>query len=62
MTKMNLKVVCIISEINQDLFENETLNIKVKDYYFSNVIARSSKTMLDCFNSKLDVKRTGTEG
>jgi len=26
------------------------------------VIARSSKTMLDCFNSKLDIKRTGTEG
>ena len=43
-------------------FENEFLEVKVKDYYFSNVIARSSKTMLDCFNSKLDVKRTGTEG
>ena len=43
-------------------FESEFLEIKVKDYYFSNVIARSSKTMFDCFNSKLDVKRTGTEG
>ena len=41
---------------------NEFLEIKVKDYYFSNVIARSSKTMLDCFNSKIDLKRTGTEG
>jgi NADH-quinone oxidoreductase subunit G len=51
-----------IKEVNQDYFENETLNIKVKDYYFSNVIARSSKTMLDCYNSKLDIKRTGTEG
>ena len=49
-------------ETDQDYFENETLNIKVKDYYFSNVIARSSKTMLDCYNSKLDIKRTGTEG
>ena len=48
--------------INQDDFKNETLAIKVKDYYFSNVIARSSKTMLDCFNSKLDIKPTGTEG
>ena len=52
----------IIKEVSQDYFENETLNIKVKDYYFSNVIARSSKTMLDCYNSKIDIKRTGTEG
>ena len=43
-------------------FVNEDLKIKYKDYYFSNVIARSSKTMLDCHNSKLNFKRTGTEG
>ena len=43
-------------------FQNEDLKIFVKDYYFSNVIARSSKTMLNCYNSKLEVKRTGTEG
>ena len=48
--------------INQNNFENENLNIKFKDYYFSNVIARSSKTMLDCNNSKIDIKKTGTEG
>ena len=47
---------------NQNNFENETLKIKIKDYYFSNVIARSSKTMLDCNNSKHEIKRTGTEG
>ena len=47
---------------NLNNFENEDLKIKFKDYYFSNVIARSSKTMLDCNNSKQDVKRTGTEG
>ena len=51
-----------VNEVSKENFENETLNIKVKDYYFSNVIARSSKTMLDCSNSKLDIKRTGTEG
>ena len=28
-------------------FENENLKIKFKDYYFSNVIARSSKTMVE---------------
>ena len=49
-------------EVNQSHFENENLTVKVKDYYFSNVIARSSKTMLDCSNSKLDIKLTGTEG
>ena len=38
------------------------LTIKVKDYYFSNVIARSSKTMVECNNSKLNLKSTGTEG
>tara|TARA_Y100001970_G_scaffold172565_1_gene210904 strand:- start:563 stop:2458 length:1896 start_codon:yes stop_codon:yes gene_type:complete len=43
-------------------FENENLKIKFKDYYFSNVVARASKTMLDCNNAKIDIKRTGTEG
>ena len=43
-------------------FQNENLTIKVKDYYFSNVIARSSKTMVECNNSKLNLKSTGTEG
>ena len=43
-------------------FQNEKLNIQVKDYYFSNVIARSSKTMIECNNSKLNLKSTGTEG
>jgi len=43
-------------------FEDEILKITYRDYYFSNVIARSSKTMLNCNNSKLEVKRTGTEG
>ena len=43
-------------------FKNENLIIKVKDYYFSNVIARSSKTMIECNNSKLNFKSTGTEG
>ena len=48
--------------ILKEEFVNEKLNILTKNYYFSNVIARASKTMLDCHNSKLDIKRTGTEG
>ena len=47
---------------NNENFKNEDLKIEYKDYYFSNVIARSSKTMLDCHNSKLKIKRTGTDG
>ena len=47
---------------NLNSFESEILKINYKDYYFSNVIARSSKTMFDCHNSKQEVKRTGTEG
>ena len=54
----------LVDTYNQNNFENEDLKINFKDYYFSNVIARSSKTMLDCNNSKLDIniKSTGTEG
>ena len=43
-------------------FENEKLKIEFKDYYFSNVVARASKTMVDCNNSKMNFKLTGTEG
>ncbi len=43
-------------------FQNEKLNIQIKDYYFSNAIARSSKTMIECNNSKLNIKSTGTDG
>ena len=43
-------------------FTNENLKINYKDYYFSNVIARASKTMLDCHNSKVSIKLTGTNG
>ena len=43
-------------------FQNENLKIVIKDYYFSNVIARSSKTMIECNNSKINLRSTGTEG
>ena len=52
----------VIIENQQTNFQNEELKVKFKDYYFSNVIARSSKTMLDCNNSKLNIKSTGTDG
>ena len=49
-------------EIETPNFQNEKLNIQLKDYYFSNVIARSSKTMIECNKSKINLKSTGTEG
>ena len=45
-----------------EIYEDEKLTVDYKSYYFSNVIARASKTMLDCHNSKTNVKRTGTDG
>ena len=53
----NMSEQLILSKEN---FKDERLLVDYKNYYFSNVIARSSKTMLDCHNSKLEVKKTGT--
>ena len=50
------------TKVDLSNFEDETLKITYKDYYFSNVIARSSKTMLECNNAKIDLKKTGTDG
>ena len=50
------------SSIVKDLvFQNEVIKID-SDYYYSNVIARASKTMSECRNLKINLKSTGTEG
>ena len=62
---VNLKNKNSVSEtknLDKDNFEDEILKIEIKDYYFSNVVARASKTMIDCNNSKINFKSTGTEG
>ena len=51
-----------LNKIDENEFKDEVLKVNVKDYYFSNVIARSSKTMIECNNSKINLKSTGTEG
>ncbi len=43
-------------------FIDETIQLDDIDYYYSNVIARSSKTMSECRNQKINLKSTGTEG
>ena len=50
------------NKIDENDFHDEVLKVNVKDYYFSNVVARSSKTMIECNNSKINLKSTGTEG
>jgi NADH-quinone oxidoreductase subunit G len=52
--------------INKDKIVTEFFSEKIVidsfDYYYSNVIARASKTMSECRNEKLNVKSTGTDG
>jgi NADH-quinone oxidoreductase subunit G len=50
------------NQIEDNEFKDEVLKVNVKDYYFSNVVARSSKTMIECNNSKINLKSMGTEG
>ena len=46
--------------INLNSTGNEKIILKPIDYYFSNSIARASKTMSDCRNVLLDIKKNGT--
>ena len=50
------------SELTNLIHENETIVMQDNDYYYSNSIARSSKTMSNCRNEKTNLKLTGTEG
>ena len=43
-------------------FKQEILKVDNEDYYYSNAIARASKTMLECKSAKVNFKLTGTEG
>jgi NADH-quinone oxidoreductase subunit G len=43
-------------------FNQEILKINNEDYYYSNAIARASKTMFECKKAKINLKLTGTEG
>ena len=56
--KNNSKKYSIINDLN---FTNENLEIINEDYYYSNIIARASKTMFECKSAKASLKLTGTE-
>ncbi len=51
-----------IDKVKDLNFINENIKVENIDYYFSNVIARSSKTMSECRNLKLKISKTGTDG
>jgi len=51
-----------INAAQDSIFVSESIVLDPVDYYYSNVIARSSYTMTQCRNEKLKVKKTGTEG
>ena len=48
------------SEIKDLDFVSEKILVQNNDYYYSNVIARSSKTMFNCKNEKNKFKSIGT--
>jgi NADH-quinone oxidoreductase subunit G len=43
-------------------YRQEILKINNEDYYYSNAIARASKTMSECKSAKVNFESTGTEG
>ena len=50
-----------VEEIETEFFSEKIL-IEPIDYYYSNVIARSSNTMSECRKEKIKIKSTGTDG
>ena len=59
---INLKKDNNKNELVETTFINENIVSESFNYYFSNVIARSSKTMSDCHSEKTKFKKTGTSG
>ena len=51
------------SKVNLETYEKIDFKVKINeiDYYQTNIIARSSKTMMECKLSKLNDKKNGTE-
>ncbi len=43
-------------------FINENILVDHVDYYFSNIIAKNSKTMLECRSLRNNFEKTGTDG
>ncbi len=59
---LNLKTENNKNDLIDVIFVDEKILVDNTNYYFSNVIARASKTMTDCHNVKIKLKNTGTDG
>ena len=59
---LSLKTKNSNNDSKEAIFFDEKIIVDNFDYYFSNVIARASKTMTDCHNEKIKLKNTGTDG
>ena len=62
MNYLNLNKKSDITKKEKFEFINEEIEVEKIDYYYSNVISRSSKTMSECRNIRQNIKKTGTEG
>ena len=58
MNFLNLSLIRV--KKNTSEFISEEIFIKNLDYYFSNSISRSSKTMSECRQIRQKLKKTGT--
>ena len=61
----NLNELPIFKEVGikdtSPTFKSEEITVKELDYYYTNSISRSSKTMSDCRQIKNNLKKTGTD-
>jgi len=57
--KQNRKDEFVVTDYD---FKEEKILVDDIDYYFSNVIAKNSKTMSECRSLRSDLKKTGTDG
>ena len=58
-TTINEKIK--LEKINMPDFVNKKIKLEELDYYFTNAISRSSKTMAECRSKKNELQLTGTE-
>ena len=62
MNYLNINKKNNINYLNEELFSEELIIVDEIDYFYSNVVARASKTMTECKNQRSNFKKTGTEG
>ena len=62
MNYLNINKKNNINYLNDELFSEELIIVDEIDYFYSNVVARASKTMTECKNERSNFKKTGTEG